>query len=109
MAIKGRIILVEIKVNGDGNEFFQKEVKIIKPRDGHHGREVEDESKHVLSESEQFRPFRLIPGRFGRSCPVNRLILSTQPNPQVQATTMKTRPPFSNPTKAKMKKPVSSV
>jgi hypothetical protein len=25
----------EIKVNGD--EFFQKEVKIIKPRDGHHG------------------------------------------------------------------------
>jgi hypothetical protein len=28
---------VEIKVNGDGNEFFQKEVKIIKPRDGHHG------------------------------------------------------------------------
>jgi hypothetical protein len=30
-------------------------------------REVEDESKHVLSESEQFRPFRLIPGRFGRS------------------------------------------
>jgi hypothetical protein len=37
MAIKGRIILVEIKVNGDGNEFFQKEVKIIKPRDCHHG------------------------------------------------------------------------